>query len=465
MIRRIIDFSLDNRLLVLLAWLLVVGLGVRALRTLPIDAVPDVTNVQVQVLTNSPGLGAGGGRALHHLPGRDRHERPAQVEEIRSVSQVRPLGRHRRVRGGHATSTGRASSSASGCARRGSRSRRATASRRWARSRPASARSTSSRSAASPCARRGDPDTDACYTPMELRTILDWYVAYQLRSVPGVVEVNTFGGELKTYQVTARSRRGWSPTASPPARSSTPSSATTGNVGGGYIAHAGEQYLVRGEGLIEDLDDMRRHRPRRTTTCGTPVHVGDVGDVELAPMIRQGAVTRDGRGEAVVGIVMMLHGRERPRGRRRGSRTQIAEIEQTLPDGVTIDTFYDRTELVDRTIHTVDQNLLEGGALVIVVLLLLLGNLRGGLIVALGHPALDAGRVHRDAAGRALGQPDEPRRARLRPHRRRLGGHDREHRARAARAPGRAGAVPHGEGAGAPPTRSRARWCSRSASS
>ena len=229
----------------------------------------------------------------------------------------------------------------------------------------------------------GGPDTEACYTPMELRTILDWHVNYQLRSVPGIVEVNSFGGELKTYQVTIDPNR------------LVAYGLTTGdvlealehnnrNVGGGYIAHQGEQYLVRGEGLIEDLSDLSRIVLSHDQQ-GTPVYVGDIGRVGFAPMIRQGAVTRDGRGEAVVGIVMMLMG-ENSRTVVERVKERIVAVQKSLPEGVTIDTFYDRTELIARTIRTVAMNLTEGGLLVIVVLLLLLGSLRGGLIVAASIP-------------------------------------------------------------------------------
>jgi cobalt-zinc-cadmium resistance protein CzcA len=218
---------------------------------------------------------------------------------------------------------------------------------------------------------------------MELRTILDWYVNYQLRSVPGIVEVNSFGGQLKTYQVTLDPERlvAYGLTTGDVLEAL---EANNRNVGGGYIAHQGEQYLVRGEGLIESLDALGSivlsHDER-----GTPVYVRDVGSVEFAPMIRQGAVTRDGRGEAVVGIVMMLMG-ENSRVVVDRVKDKIEQIRKSLPEGVSIDTYYDRTELVQRTIETVARNLVEGGLLVVVVLLLLLGSLRGGFIVASAIP-------------------------------------------------------------------------------
>jgi cobalt-zinc-cadmium resistance protein CzcA len=227
------------------------------------------------------------------------------------------------------------------------------------------------------------PDTDACYTPMELRTILDWNVNYQLRSVPGIVEVNSFGGELKTYQVTVDPQKLNSYNLSV-GDVVVALRANNRNVGGGYIEHQGEQYLVRGEGLIEDLAALGQI-VLTSDAEGTPVYVRNIGTLEFAPMLRQGAVTRDGRGEAVVGIVMMLMG-ENSRVVVDRVKEKVAQLEKSLPSGVTIDTFYDRTDLVRRTIHTVAKNLIEGGLLVIVILLLLLGNLRGGLLVASAIP-------------------------------------------------------------------------------
>jgi len=156
------------------------------------------------------------------------------------------------------------------------------------------------------------------------------------------------------------------------------------SAGGGTIIHHGEQRLIRGEELVETLDDLR-DIVVATRDDGIPIRIGDVADTRLAPMIRQGAVTRDGRGEAVTGIVMMLMG-ENSREVSSAVRKRIEAIAPTLSPGVTIETVYDRTELVNRTIHTVATNLIEGGALVIVGLLLLLGNLPGGLLVASAIP-------------------------------------------------------------------------------
>jgi len=370
MIKSIIDFSLNNRLLVLILWLVVGAVGVRSLGELPIDAVPDVTNIQVQVLTSSPGLAPQEMERFITFPVETSMSGLPAVEEIRSVSKfglsvvtvvfeegtdiywARQLISERLVEAREQIPEGYGE--------------------------PEMGPISTGLGEIYQFEVRGEG-----YSPMELREILDWNINYQLRSVPGIVEVNAFGGELKTYQVTVDPDRlvayGLSLGDVFEAISG-----NNRNTGGGYIEHAGEQYLIRGEGLVGNVRDIE-NIVVASTPEGTPVYVRNIGRVEFAPMIRQGAVTRDGRGEAVVGIVMMLMGAN--------SRTvseevhaKIEEIEKTLPPGVTIDTFYNRTELVDRTIATVSKNLIEGGLLVIVVLLLLLGNLRGGLIVASAIP-------------------------------------------------------------------------------
>lgn len=370
MIKRIIDFSLDNRLLVVVLWVLIAVLGIQSMRELPIDAVPDVTNVQVQVMTNSPGLAPQEVESFITFPVESAMSGLPSIEEIRSVSKfglslvtvvfeegtdiywARQLVAERLVEARESIPGG-----------------------------------------------YGEPEMGPISTglgeiyqfeikgedhsPMELRTILDWVVNYQLRSVPGVVEVNAFGGELKTYQVTLDPGKLTS-LGIPLGDVFTAIEGNNRNVGGGYIVHADEQYVVRGEGLVEGLSDLAKVVVTRDEH-GTPVYLEHLGRIEFEPMIRQGAVTRDGRGEAVVGVVMMLMGAN-PRTVAEDVHERIAEIEKTLPEGVTIDTFYNRTELVNRTIGTVIRNLTEGGLLVIAVLLLLLGNLRGGLLVAASIP-------------------------------------------------------------------------------
>ncbi len=382
MIKRIVDFSLDNKLLVIAIWGLLAALGVDSLRKLPIDAVPDVTNVQVQVLTQSPGLAPAEVEQFVTFPVEAAMSGLPAVEEIRSVSKfglsvvtvvfeegtdiyfARQLVGERLIEAREQIPEGYGE--------------------------PAMGPISSGLGEIFQFEVKGEPmctpegpDTNACYTPMELRTVLDWTVAYQLRSVPGIVEVNSFGGLLKTYQVTLLPKR-LAANNLTVADVAEAIEANNRNVGGGYIERQGDQMLVRGEALITSLDDIRRI-VLKVDERGTPITVDQIARVELAPMIRQGAVTRDGQGEAVVGIVMMLIG-ENTRTVVQAVKDRINQIERTLPKGVSIDPFYDRTDLIDRTIRTVAKNLIEGGLLVILVLLLLLGNLRAGLIVAAAIP-------------------------------------------------------------------------------
>jgi cobalt-zinc-cadmium resistance protein CzcA len=221
------------------------------------------------------------------------------------------------------------------------------------------------------------------YSLMELRSILEWDVAFKLKSVPGVVEVNTYGGELKTYEVQLDAAQ-LVAYGLPLSQVFEALERNNANAGGAYIQHAQEQYLIRGEGLIASLRDIE-NIVVAARNDGTPIYVRNLGRVAFAPMVRQGAVTRDGRGEAVTGVVMMLIG-ENSRAVARRVHDKIEEIRKSMPPRVTIDTYYDRTELVQKTIRTVTTNLAEGAFLVIAVLLLLLGNLRGGLIVASAIP-------------------------------------------------------------------------------
>jgi len=367
----LIDFSLNNRFLVIIFWVLVVGVGVNSLTQLPIDAVPDVTNIQVQVLTNSPGLPPEEVERFVTFPVETAMSGLPAIEEIRSVSKF----------GLSAVTVVFEEGTDIYWARQlvGERLVEARDQIPEGYGEPAMGPISTGLGEIYQFEVRGEN-----YTPMELRTILDWYVNYQLRSVPGVVEINAFGGELKTYQVTLDPDR-LAALEIPVGDVLKAVQANNRNVGGGYIAHQGEQYLIRGEGLVETLADLGNVIVKQDDDSGTPIYVKDIATVQFAPMIRQGAVTRDGRGEAVVGVVMMLMG-ENSRVVARAVHEKIEQLEKYLPEGVTIDSYYDRTELVNKTIYTVSKNLIEGGILVVIVLLLLLGNLRGGLIVASAIP-------------------------------------------------------------------------------
>ena len=379
--KRIVELCLQWRLLVFAFVILISVLGARSALRLPIDAVPDVTNVQVQVLTKVPALGPVDIERTVTFPVESSMSGLPGVTEIRSISRfglsavtivfeedtdllrARQLVSERltqareRLPEGITPDLGPMSTGLGEILQFEVR-------------------------AETMCA-PGEPDTDACYTPMELRVVLDWFVAYELRGVPGVVEVNSFGGELKTYEVEVLPDRLRALDVSL-SELFVALERNNATAGGGYLVRSGEQLLVRGEGRIQGLEEIGDVLIE-TREDGVPVRVRDVGRVHFAPLLRQGAVTRDGRGEIVTGIVMMLVGAN---GREvvEDVKARIAQIEPSLPAGVRIDTFYDRATLVNRTIATVAKNLAEGALFVIAVLFLLLGSVRGGLIVALAIP-------------------------------------------------------------------------------
>lgn len=378
--KTILEFCLRWRLLVFAFVCIVTVVGVRSARELPIDAVPDITNVQVQVLTDVPALGpvdvertitAPIEASMSGLPG---------VEEIRSVSRF-----------GLSAVTVVFEEGTDLLRARQLMSERLTQARE--RLPPGASPELGPLSsglgeifqfevrADNMCA-PGQADTEECYTLMELRSVLDWFVAYELRSVTGVVEVNSFGGELKTYEVEVLPDRlrALHVSLNELFEALEQNNATAG---GGYLVRSGEQLLVRGEGRIQSLDEIGDVLIE--TRDNTPVRVRDVARVHFAPLIRQGAVTRDGRGEVVTAIVMMLVGAN---GREvvEDVKAKIEQIEPSLPPGVRIEVFYDRADLVNRTIRTVGTNLAEGALFVVAVLFLLLGSVRGGLIVAAAIP-------------------------------------------------------------------------------
>jgi cobalt-zinc-cadmium resistance protein CzcA len=371
MIGTILEWALRNRALVLiLSAAMAVG-GFLAAAGLPIDAVPDVTNVQVQVLTSAPALGPVEVEQFVSTPVELVMSGIPRLSEIRSISRF----------GLSAVTLVFDEGTDIYFARQMVAERLPTAREAIPEG-------------------YGDPEMGPIstglgeiyqfevrgdsLTPMERRSVLEWEIAPRLRMVPGVIEVNAFGGELKTYEVQVHPARlvAFDASLSDVFEAV---EANNANAGGAYLQRGAEQLLIRGEGLartLEDLGDI----VVKVDEHGTPVYVRQVADLRFAPMVRQGAVTRDGRGEIVSGIVLMLLGAN--------SREVTNNVKATLagsaPDlerlGVTVEPFYDRTELVRNTIKTVAKNLIEGGVLVIVVLFLLLRNARAGLIVASAIP-------------------------------------------------------------------------------
>ena len=366
---RLVEFSLKYRFLVIVLTFLVIGVGIYSLGRLPIDAVPDVTPNQVLIITRAPGLGPveverfvtfSVESAMSGLPG---------IQTIRSTSRfglsvvyvffdesmdiyfARRLVLERLPQAREAIPAG------FGVPEMG----------------PIS----------SGLGEIYQFEVKGNTSPMELRSILDWEIAFKLRSMPGVVEVNSFGGELKTYEIQLEPDKmvGYNISLQQVVEAL---EANNSARGGAYIEHNGEQQVIRGEGLVETLNDISNIIVK-TSDSGVPVFVRNLGEVQFAPRVRQGAVTRDGRGEVVTGVVLMLIG-ENSRAVSQRINEEMEKIKKSLPAGITVDNYYNRTDLVQKTIRTVSQNLIEGGVLVIAVLLLLLGNFRGGLIVASAIP-------------------------------------------------------------------------------
>lgn len=368
MINALIRFSVANRLIVLLLVAIMAAAGAYSLVNLPIDAVPDVTNVQVQVLTAAPSLAPLEIERQITFPVEVAMSGLPDIEEIRSVSKF-----------GLSAVTVVFDDSVD-----------TYFARQLVLERLSQAREQIPESIGSP--EMGPISTglgeiyqyelkspDGSYDATALRTIQDWNVRRQLLGVPGITEINSFGGYEKQYQVRIDPAKLQSYGLSLRAVHEAVAK-NNGNVGGAYIEKGSEQYLLRGIGLVERADDVA-NIVVKTGAEGVPVYVRDVAEVVEGSTVRQGAVTADGKGEIVAGIAMMLKG-ENSRTVVNNVKERVELVKKSLPPGVEMVPFYDRTELIDRAIATVQTNLVEGAILVIVVLMLLLGNWRGALLVA-----------------------------------------------------------------------------------
>jgi len=220
------------------------------------------------------------------------------------------------------------------------------------------------------------------YSLRELRTLLDWFIKPQLRTVLGVIEVNSFGGEEQQYEILVNPAKLVSYNL-PLHRVTEALRKNNLNVGGAYLERSGELQLIRGVGLIETVRDIENIVVGADS--GTPVLIRSVAQVRLGAQIRQGAATRDGKGETVMGVAMMLRGENT---RRVSGRVveRLRQLDKAMPPGVRIDIFHDRRDLVDRTVKTAATNLAEGGLIVIAVLFLFLFQIRAGLIVSSAIP-------------------------------------------------------------------------------
>ena len=220
------------------------------------------------------------------------------------------------------------------------------------------------------------------YSATDLKTLHDWEIKYQLRTVPGVNEVNTWGGQTLEYQITLSPEKmlQYHLTFNEVFDALKNNNE---NFSGGIVEHVSEQYIVRGLGLVKNLDDLRNIMIKYQD--GSPIYIRNIANVEYSNALRQGATTKDGKGEVVTGIIMMLKG-ENSRIVIRRVKNKIEEIGKILPESVKIKPYYDQTLLIEQTLETVEKNLFEGSLLVIAVLLLMLGNIRAALIVTLTIP-------------------------------------------------------------------------------
>jgi len=367
---RLLTLSLRYRFFTLVATILVVVIGLWSLRHLTIDAVPDLTPVQVQILTRSPALGPVEVEQLVTFPIEASLSGLPGLRELRSVSRY-GLSAVTAIFEDHVEVYR---------ARQMVNERLTQAMERIppGYGRPEMGPLTTGLGEVYHFTVKGTG-----YSPMELRTILEWDIAMRLRAVPGVVEANIWGGEAKQYQVVVDPSRLLSFKLS--LRQVFEALKRNNAIaGGGYIERQREQLLIRGEALATNVSDLARividHGPG-----GVPIFVRNVAEVREAPALRIGAATAMGEGETIIGMVQMLAGENAQRVVER-IKARIKEIQAMLPPGVTIEPFYDRSLFVSKVIRTVRNNLVEGGLLVIAVLFLFLGDLRASVIVASAIP-------------------------------------------------------------------------------
>ncbi|WP_166224010.1 CusA/CzcA family heavy metal efflux RND transporter [Pseudomonas atagonensis] len=376
MFERLIQFAIEQRIIVLLAVLLMAGLGIASYQKLPIDAVPDITNVQVQINTGAAGFSPLETEQRITFPIETAMAGLPALEQTRSLSRsglsqvtvifkdgtdlffARQLVNERlqiakeqlpegveAVMGPISTGLGEIFL--------------------WTVETKEGALK----------------DDGTTYTPTDLRVIQDWIIKPQLRNVPGVAEINTIGGFAKEYQIAPDPKKlaAYKLTLTDLV---TALERNNANVGAGYIERSGEQLLIRAPGQVASTEDIANIV--MANVDGTPIRVKNVATVEIGRELRSGAATENGR-EVVLGTVFMLIG-ENSRTVSQAVASKLEQINKSLPQGVVAVPVYDRTHLVDKAIATVKKNLIEGAILVIAILFLFLGNIRAALITAMVIP-------------------------------------------------------------------------------
>ena len=370
MFKAIVHFSIQKKLFVGLTTLFLLLGGIYAMMTLPIDAVPDITNNQVQIVTVSPTLAPQEVEQLITMPIEIAMSNIMNVEEIRSVSRfglslvtvvfkesVPTLDARQLINEQIQTVAGEIPTELGT---------------------PELMPITTGLGEIYQYVLSVEPGYEEKYDAMELRTIQDWIVKRQLSGIPGIVEINSFGGYLKQYEVAV----------DPDALYSL--NITIGevfealnrnnqNTGGSYIEKINKAYYIRSEGMIGKIKDIERIVI--TNRGGIPIHISDVGSVRFGSAKRFGAMTKDGEGECVGGIAMMLKGAN-ANVVTKELEARVERVQKMLPEGVLVEPYLNRSELVDRNISTVIRNLIEGALIVFIVLIIFLGNVRAGLIVA-----------------------------------------------------------------------------------
>ena len=366
----LLDLSLRYRFFTVVTTAVVIALGLLSFRGLTIDAVPDLTPVQVQILTRAPALGPVEVEQFITFPIETSLNGLPALRELRSISRY-GLSVVTAIFEEH-TDIYRARQLVA------ERLSRAVERIPLEYGRPIMGPLTTGLGEVYQFTVKGPG-----YTPMALRTLLEWDIGMKLRAVAGVVEVNIWGGEPQQFQVVV------DPTKLLSFKLSLRQvfealERNNALAGGGFIEHEREQLLIRGEALATQVSDLNRIVVAHGTG-GVPIYVRDVAQVREGSALRIGAATAMGEGETVIGMVQMLAGENAQQVVTR-VKARVKEIQATLPSGVIIEPYYDRTLLVSQVMTTVRNNLLEGGLLVIAVLFLFLGDLRAGLVVASAIP-------------------------------------------------------------------------------
>jgi len=370
MLSSIIQFSLRNKFAVVLLTLVIVAGGVFSLWNIPIGAVPDITNNQVQVITTSRNLSTPDMERFITYPVELEMANLPGVREIRSVSKFGlsvvtivfedDMGTYlpRQLIAEKIQAASEKIPEGFGSPQMGPISTGLGEIYQYTLD--------------------VEPEFKDRYDAMDLRTIQDWIVKRQLSGIPGVVEVNTWGGYLKQYEIAINTEklRAMNITAGELIEALEKGNSVAG---GGYIEKVNQAYFIRGEGLIGSLEDIENTVVK--TIEGIPVFVRDVGEVGYGSATRFGAITANGEGEKVLGQVMMLKGAD-SKEVINSVNQRVAEISKSLPEGVYINDFLDRSDLIQRTTFTITENLILGCLIVIFVVVLLLGNFRSGMVVA-----------------------------------------------------------------------------------